>query len=273
MPNDSALGKFSADFAGRLGMIEQYPNVPKGATGFAGATKIIDSPELLKLLNEDPSEHADARAFLAARLTDFLINDNDRHSGQWKWARMESGPKKEWQPIARDRDHAFVSYDGFLLRLAAMGRTSLISFGNAPNVAGLTEPRDFDARLLAGLEKPVWDSIALAVQARVTDAVINEAARAMPIEYQASAAKFEAVLIKRRDALPKAADEYYRLLAARVDVHGTDSADRALVLRASDGVVDVRLESGGTTSSLDASTRARRRRSSSTCTAATTRRS
>jgi hypothetical protein len=247
MPNDSALGKFRADFAGRLGMIEQYPNVPKGAPGFAGATKIIDSPELLKLLNEDPSEHADARAFLTARLTDFLINDNDRHSGQWKWARMESGPKKEWQPIARDRDHAFVSYGGLLLRLAAMGQASLISFGNAPDVVGLTQPRDFDARLLAGLEKPVWDSIALAVQAHVTNAVINDAARAMPLEYQASVAKLEAVLIKRRGALPKAADEYYRLLAARVDVHGTDSADRALVTRKSDGTVDVRLESGGTT--------------------------
>ncbi len=247
MPNDSALGKFSADFAGRLGMIEEFPNVPKGAPGFARATKIIDSPELLKLLNEDPGEHADARAFLAARLTDFLINDNDRHSGQWKWARMKSGPKTEWEPIARDRDHAFVSYDGFLLRLAAMGKTSLISFGNAPDVVGLTQPRDFDARLLAGLEKPVWDSIALAVQSHVTNAVINEAARAMPLEYQASVARLEAVLIKRRDALPKAADQYYRLLAARVEVHGSDSADRALVTRTSDGVVDVRLESGGAT--------------------------
>ena len=247
MPDDSALGKFRADFAGRLGMIEEYPNVPKGAAGFGGATKIIDTPELLVLLNKNPKEHVDAHAFLTARLTDFLINDNDRHSGQWKWARLESGPKTQWQPIARDRDHAFVSYDGMLLRLAAIARSSLISFGNAPNVVGLTQPREFDARLLAGLEKPVWDSIALAVQAHVTNAVIDAAARAMPIEYQMSAAKLKAVLIKRRGALPKAADEYYRLLAARVEVHATDSADRAIVTRVSDGVVDVRLESAGQT--------------------------
>jgi len=160
---------------------------------------------------------------------------------------METGPKTQWQPISRDRDHAFVSYDGVLLRLAAIGKTSLISFGNAPDVVGLTQPRAFDARLLSGLEKPVWDSIALAVQAHVTDAVIADAARAMPLEYQASVARLEAVLIKRRDALPQAADEYYRLLAARVEVHGSDSADRALVTRTSDGVVDVRLESGGRT--------------------------
>jgi hypothetical protein len=47
--------------------------------------------------------------------------------------------------------------------------------------------------------------------------------------------------------LPKAADEYYRLLAARVEVHATDSADHAIVTRESDGVVDVRLEAAGQT--------------------------
>jgi hypothetical protein len=247
MPADSSLGKFSADFAGRLGMIEEYPNVPKSSPGFGGATKIIDSDELLKLMNKDAKEHVDARAFLAARLTDFLINDNDRHSGQWKWARMESGPKTQWQPIARDRDHALISYDGFILKLAAMAQNTLVSFGNAPNVPGLTWPREFDARLLGGLEKAVWDSLALAIQGRVTDAVIDSAAGAMPIEYSGSASKLKAVLTRRRDALPKAATEYYRMLAARVEVHGTDSSDHATITRVGEGVVDVRLESEGTT--------------------------
>jgi len=245
MPDDPALGKYRADFAGRLGMIEEYPNVPKNSPGFGGATKIIDSDELVRLMNRDAKEHIDARAFLAARLTDFLINDNDRHSGQWKWARMESGPKTQWQPIARDRDHALISYDGVLLKLAAMAEATLVSFGNDPNVAGLTWPRDFDARLLGGLEKAVWDSVALAIQGRVTGAVIDSAAAAMPIEYSASASKLKAVLTKRRDALPKAANEYYRMLAARVEVHGTDSSDRATITRVRDGVVDVRLESEG----------------------------
>jgi len=52
MPADSSLGKFSADFAGRLGMIEEYPNVPKTILGFGGSTKIIDSDELLHLMLE-----------------------------------------------------------------------------------------------------------------------------------------------------------------------------------------------------------------------------
>jgi hypothetical protein len=245
MPDDPKLGKFRADFAGRLGMIEEYPNVPKESRGFAGATKIIDSDELLHLMNADAKEHADARAFLAARLTDIFINDNDRHSGQWKWARLESEPKTQWQPIARDRDHALVSYDGVLLKIAALVRSSLVSLDNSPNVGGLTQPREFDARLLSGLEKPVWDSIAHAIQSRVTDAVIDSAVGAMPVEYAASAAKLKLVLVKRRDALPAAADEYYRMLAARVELHATDSSDRAIITRVGEGKLDVRLESRG----------------------------
>ena len=75
MPDDSTLGQFRTEFAGRLGMIEELPKSPKEGTGFGGATKIIESPELLHELETNPKDHVDARTFLAARLTDFLIND------------------------------------------------------------------------------------------------------------------------------------------------------------------------------------------------------
>ena len=315
MPDDPALGEFRGDFANKLGMIEEYPSVPKtpsevaekeaanGAgekaakeekhekkereaagklakdtseakpdsarvdnekpdsakkdpekpkakdanelVGFGGATKIVDSPELLKLLNTEAKERVDVRAFLMARLSDFLINDNDRHAGQWKWARLASGPKNEWEPIARDRDHAFVTYDGFENRFGRFARSSLVRFDGRVNVVGLTSPNDLDERLLSGVEKPVWDSVARELKARVTDSVIAAAARAMPREYQATAPHIIEVLKQRREAIPAAADEYYRMLAARVQVHGTDSADLATIHREQDGSVNVRLESGG----------------------------
>ncbi len=221
--------------------------MPKDGSGFGGATKIIDSEELLRLMNTDPTQHIDARAFLTARLTDFLMNDNDRHQGNWKWALLESGSPSQWEPIARDRDHAFVSYGGVLLALARLASPGLVLFGNTPNVAGLTQTRKFDARLLAELGKPAWDSVARALQARITDAVIAAAAEAMPVEYQASAPKLEAVLRKRRDALRGAANEYYHLLARRVDVHASDASDHAVITRVGGGFVDVRLESAGRT--------------------------
>jgi hypothetical protein len=292
MPNDPALGEYRKDFAGKLGDLERFPNVPKeedkqdvknepkaekneskaerkdkaetekkdkaesakaGAkdeadrTGFAGASKIIDSPDLLKLINTDAKEHADATAFLKARLTDFLIGDNDRHAGQWKWARFPSAPKTEWEPIARDRDHAFVSYEGVVGSVGRRVRATVVKFRGKPDVAGLTFPNDIDQRLLAGLEKPVWDSVARDIQQRVTDSVIHAAALEMPPEYQSTAPHLEAILKQRRAALPAAAEQYYHTLAERVQVDGTDSADRATIVRGKDGSVDVRLESGGTT--------------------------
>ena len=187
MPDDSALGKFHDEFAGKLGMVEEYPHVPDKGPGFAGATKIIDSEELLKLLSTNAKEHIDARKFLTARLTDFLINDNDRHQGNWKWARLSSGPKDEWEPIARDRDHAFVSFGGVLIGLGRRAASALVSFGDRPNVAALMAPSGFDDRLLAGLEKPVWDSVTRAFQTRITDSVIDDAVRDMPAGYRSSA--------------------------------------------------------------------------------------
>ena len=247
LPDDPALGAFRKEFAGRLGMLEVYPTVPAKAPGFGGATAIIDSEEMLKLLNSDASQHVNARAYLAARLMDFLINDYDRHPGNWKWARLPLEPASAWQPIARDRDHAFVSYEGWLVRLARMARPSLVSFGDTPNVPGLTKSRAFDGRLLGGLARPVWDSITHALQRRITDSVIDAAARALPTEYQASAPELTAVLKARLAALPGAAEQFYRMLASRVAIHGTDRADHAVITRVGDGLVDVRLESGGRT--------------------------
>ncbi len=245
LPDDSMLGASREQFANRLGMLERYPNVPKDAPGFGGATSIIDSDSLLTLLNRDASEHVDASAFLTARLTDFLINDNDRHAGNWKWARVGSDPQATWEPIARDRDHAFTSYNGAVSRLSRVWSPLLVQFGKVPHVPSLTTPALIDARLLAGLDKPVWDSIVAALRVRITDSVIHAAALAMPIEYRATAPTLEAILRARRDALPDAATRFYRLLAARVQVQGTDGAEQVVVTRVSDGVVDVRLESAG----------------------------
>ena len=247
MADDSVLGKFRHDFGGRLGMIEEYPNVPKDKTGFGGASKIIDSDELLKLLNSDAAEHVDARAFLAARLVDFLINDNDRHEGNWKWARLEGKSKDQWEPIARDRDHAFVSFEGAAIAVGRLAVAGVVKFGRVPDVPELAIPLGFNARILSGLEKPVWDSVARAVQADITDSVIDAATRALPAEWRSSTPRTVALLKARRELIPKSADEFYHMLARRVDIHGSDSADHAWITREKDGFVDVRLASKGKT--------------------------
>ena len=39
MPDDSALGKFHDDFAGKLGMVEEYPHVPDNGPGSGRARR------------------------------------------------------------------------------------------------------------------------------------------------------------------------------------------------------------------------------------------
>ena len=246
MPNDTLLGKYREDFIGQLATIEEYPAKPDDAPGFAGAADIIDSDALLSKLDSVPARLVDDRSFLAARLTDMVIADNDRHHGNWKWARFGPSETALWVPVPRDRDHAFHHYDGVLARMASRVANNLTRFeGKYPSIAALSgNSREVDRRLLSGVEKPVYDSIAAALRERITDAVIDSAVRGMPAEYQSAAPSFAAKIKQRRDALPFIANEFYALLSRFVDVHATDVADRATIAYLDDGLVDVQLRAG-----------------------------
>ncbi|HEX9562473.1 MAG TPA: hypothetical protein VF981_00810 [Gemmatimonadaceae bacterium] len=246
MPDDEHLGEFRKEFAGMLGMIEESPDVPDDAPGFAGALKIIDSENLLKRLNEDPAERIDAPALLRARLIDLLLNDNDRHPDQWKWARMASEDGSPWVPIPRDRDKVLVSYQGLLLRVARLAKPELVTFAATyPKVSGLFQnASEMDRRLLGGLDKAVWDSIATNLSRAITDSVIDAAFRNLPAPYQTSVPALTAKIRSRRDLLPVTADRYYRTLFRVQDVHATDAAEKATIEHFSDGAVEIRLQSG-----------------------------
>ena len=246
MPDDTLLGKFREDFAGRLGMIEPYPNKPEKAAGFAGAVEIIDSDKLQKLLDLDSREQVNVRAYLAARLVDMLINDWDRHPGNWKWARMT--PEGAWQPVPRDRDKVMIEYGG-IAGVAGKMSAHLIRFHpKYPSIRAMTwNSIELDRRLLNGLEKPVYDSIALVLGRRLTDSVIEAAVRAMPVEYHGTAPGAAAKLKARRDSLPAQAERLYRSLSTVIDLHATDAADRATVTLVDNRRVDVEIRSGNAT--------------------------
>jgi hypothetical protein len=246
MPDDPLLGEFRQEFAGVLGTIEERPATSEKAPGFAGAAKIIDSEDLLERINRDPADRVDARVRLTARLVDMLVNDNDRHPGQWEWARFGSATEGPWIPIARDRDKVLHSEEGLILRLAGYVKPSIMSFDSTygPVRALISEAIEADRRLLGGLERPVWDSVAAALTRKITDPVIDEAVRRMPSEYFASFPEISGKLRMRRDSLPALARRYYAVLAEVADIHGTDADERATVFRSSDGFVDVAIQSG-----------------------------
>jgi hypothetical protein len=244
MPDDPKLGEFR-HFANKLGTIEQFPEDPKDEPGFGGAVDIIDSEDLLEEMNEDGSHVIDAHALLTARLIDMLIGDNDRHPGQWKWAKLHASDSAKWVPIPRDRDKAFVSYEGALLKATRLVLPRMVTFTSKPQPATFYNAVDFDRRLLVALDRADFDSTARFLMRVITDSVIDAAIRSMPREYQALEPDLRRRFTGRRDNLAASAAGYYRGLFTVVDLHGTDAADHATLTRLGDGGVTIRLEAEG----------------------------
>jgi hypothetical protein len=235
--DDPRLGEFRTEFGGLLGILEERPENSDEGTSFAGATDVISSEQLLKRLERGPDDLVDARAFLSARLVDLFLGDWDRHRDQWRWARFGDAKPRLWVAIPRDRDQAFARFDGFLLTVARATAPQLVKFGpKYPGMLGLTwNGRDLDRRLLVGLERPVWDSIATQLQSRLTDQVIEGAVSHLPAEYHPlDSARLASALKQRRDHLPEAARKFYEHLAGEVEVHLTD-ADESVAVDRVDG--------------------------------------
>ncbi len=241
MPDDPALGKYRKEFAGMLGYVEEKPD-----DGFARAEDVVDSDELIDSLNAGPENQVDARAFLRARLMDQMMGDWDRHRDQWKWAAVERGDRTVWRPIPRDRDQAFVRYDGLLLKLARQAHPKLVVFEPTyPKLLGLTwNGRDLDRRLLSGLSWADFDSIAGDLVVRLSDAAIDSALAGLPQSFRGQWLDFtRTALIARRDALPAQAKAYYRQLAGDVDVLASGQPDWAEAVRQEDGGLTLSLRS------------------------------
>ncbi|MCH7563140.1 MAG: hypothetical protein IH968_04875, partial [Gemmatimonadetes bacterium] len=251
MPDDPALGEFRESFKGLLGIIEERPNEAdeSGAGGFGEALNVIGPDRLFERIDRGPDDLVNARSFLTARMMDILIGDRDRHRDNWRWALMEDvGEPRIWEPISRDHDEAFVNLDGFFLAIVKEFYPQLVGFNPTyPKTLNLNwHAREVDRRYLVGLDAAVWDSVAISIQERITDQVIASAVRELPPEMHAvGGALLEEALISRRDLLLVETRNYYRMLAEVVEIHATNAAERAEIVRVDDRFVDVTLSSKG----------------------------
>ncbi len=241
MPDDPALGEFREEFAGVLGLIEEKPDEnADGCPSFAGAERVVGSDRLMERIDESPAEQVDARAFLTARIMDMFMGDWDRHRDQWRWATFDSGKRRTWLPIPRDRDQAFSRFDGLAFGVVRVYKPQLVTFeARVPDVVGLHwNGRALDRRFLSGLERTTWDSIGSWIQGRLTDDVIDGATRRLPPRiYDLNGHELDATLRWRRDHLRDIWTAFYELLAREVDVIGTDADEIAVVDRTEAGSV------------------------------------
>ena len=226
IPDDLRLGKYREEFAGLIGMLQEHPSEgPDDTPGFAGSRKISGTDKLWKRLEKTPCNRVDARAYLKARLMDFLINDKDRHYGQWRWARFPAGDCYTWLPIPEDRDQAFIDFDGFAMVVARRVFPIQIRFEDTyPSLVGLsTTGWELDREFLVELNKTAWDSVVTEFRRDLPDPVIDDAVRKLPQPYYKTVGEALAEALKsRRDALPEFASRYYALITRQAEIKATD---------------------------------------------------
>lgn len=245
LPDDPRLGEFREQFAGMLVLFEERPDeLPEnGGPGFAGSNRIVQIENLFDDLEDDPGDHVAAEELLRSRLVDVLVGDRDRSINNHLWARFdEPGGGHLWRPIPRDRDQAFVRFDGAAKTLGRIYDNRLVSFGDEyPDMEGLTRVAwDIDRHLLVGIERERWDAIVRDVRDRLTDAVISEAVHRMPPEHYALiGAELEASLRARRDDLAIAAERMYATVFRDPEIHATDADELAVIEGLADGEVRV----------------------------------
>ncbi|HEX8244185.1 MAG TPA: hypothetical protein VF541_11830 [Longimicrobium sp.] len=250
MPDDPRLGEFRSDFAGKLGTLEERPAAGHtGVAELAGADRLLETKEFLDSLQSGPGERFDDRGYLAVRLVDILLGDWDRHAGQYRWARLPAaGGGHLWRVLPRDRDYAFVDYDGLFLGAAHHAIPNSVRYRRRIDLLPmLVNASQLDRRLLGAVPRAAWDSVTAAVQARLTDAALDAAVAAMPPEWrQREGDRIAATLKARRDDLARVSTNFYRIIAREAEAHGTDVADEAVVEREPDGNASVTITSGGT---------------------------
>ena len=226
IPDHPRLAEYRDEFAGLIGTLQEHPSEgPDNTPGFAGSRNVSGTENLWEDLEEGPRDRVDARAFLTARLMDFLVGDKDRHSGQWRWARFPDGERRVWRPVPEDRDQAFIHYDGFAMALARRGLPKQVLFEEEfPNLVGMTiNGWELDREFLVELDRAAWEEVIAAFQRALPDPVIEAAVRRLPPPYHGLVGeRLTRALRARRDALPGFAMRYYDLITRQPEIWATD---------------------------------------------------
>jgi len=112
-----------------------------------------------------------------------------------------------------------------------------------PTVRGLMyNSRSLDRRLLAGLDRKVWDSTAAFVVARLSDSVIDAAVRKLPqVYYGLAGAMLSTTLKQRRDQLREFATRFYLRLAEHSEVYATREAETVYLAYLPDRGIELRI--------------------------------
>ncbi|TDO71443.1 calcineurin-like phosphoesterase family protein [Flavobacterium chryseum] len=232
IPKQNGLKEFNSNFGDELYMVEERPAENHlDAKNFGKPSNIISTEDMMANLHKDEKYSVDEKEYIKARLFDMLIGDWDRHSDQWRWGEYKKGDKVTYKPIPRDRDQAFVKYDGALLSILMNipALRHMRSFKNKiDNVKWLSrEPYPMDLAFLKTADEKDWLEQAKFIQENLSDSDLDNAFKNMPKEVQDGTIEdIKRKLKNRKKDLQKYASEYSDVLSRTVMIAGTDKKDK-----------------------------------------------
>jgi len=246
VPDDAALGIYRPIFANTMCLLEEQDPTLDGSKG-KSTFKIFN-----KLRDKD-NHKVDQKLLLKARMLDFLIADYDRHYDQWKWGTIDTGKQKIYYPIPHDRDQALFYSEGLVMKYATWRRLPFLKGFryDIPRVTWLGYvARNFDRAYLNELDADQWREALKEFRSELSDSIISESVKAFPPEIAViDSSKTAAKLKSRRDLMPAKGMIYYKFLAKRVNILGSNEDEIFRVSSAGRGVtvkVYTRKENGDT---------------------------
>ncbi len=250
VPQQPALVNFNPRFGDALYLVEERPDDDhwQDEAFFGKPDELMSTQNMLDEIKDDHDHILDWDWILRSRLFDIVIGDWDRHDDQWRWAQIESGKRTIYRPVPRDRDQAFGEYDGFLFSIARNTFPAARPLRKyKPFQQGIKwsnyGSRYFDASFLSGSEWKDWEREIRFIQTHLTDSIIQTAFQsAWPTEFmKLDGDKIVNTAQKRRDNLLRMGASFYKHLAKKVDVIGTDQKDLFLIERLDKDSIRIRV--------------------------------
>ncbi|HEX6913722.1 MAG TPA: hypothetical protein VF145_00690 [Chitinophagaceae bacterium] len=217
VPFEPRFGKYNERMAGRLVYLEEYldstwQNEPR----YGSPHKVLDHEDLEEI---KPGEGItfDTLLYLKTRLFDMLINDWDRHKGQWRFALVTENERKILKPVAKDRDMAFYVFDeGVVNNIALRSNEKFQSYrGKFGRISGLVkQSREMDKRFLKNIPLEIFLRTADEIRSQLSPQSISAAFRQYPpVIYQRYGRPHEAILQSRLTQLRYVAAEFHDIIS------------------------------------------------------------
>ncbi|MDB5005516.1 MAG: hypothetical protein JWQ34_3741 [Mucilaginibacter sp.] len=219
---DTHLGFYEKEFAGKICLIDERE---------PGSDTSINTSNMIKLLNADYNNRIDSIEFFKARLLDWFLGDWDEHEDQWRWQAKIRNGIRYFTAVPHDRSEVFFTNQGLIPHIAS--RQWVARYLKGYN-AGSKSINDFylndhilNTRFMTQIGHEQWMQVTRAFAAALTDKVLENALRKMPLAiYRIRHKELLALMKKRRNSLVDAAETYYRFFNRRVDIKATDLSEK-----------------------------------------------